>query len=54
MAADGEMSIFGTAAQFLRESERERTEAQTRPFDGKTACFVHDEKELYVKAVIRD
>ncbi|XP_070704641.1 myosin-4-like [Pempheris klunzingeri] len=54
MSTDGEMSIFGPAAQYLRKSERERTEAQTRPFDGKTACFVSDEKELYVKAQIQD
>lgn len=54
MTTDGEMTIFGPAAQFLRKSERERTEAQSRPFDGKTACFVSDEKELYVKAEIQD
>ena len=54
MSADGEMSIFGPAAPFLRKSEKERTEAQSRPFDGKTACFVSDEKELYVKAEIQD
>uniref|UniRef100_A0A8P4G9T7 Uncharacterized protein n=1 Tax=Dicentrarchus labrax TaxID=13489 RepID=A0A8P4G9T7_DICLA len=54
MSTDGEMSIFGPAAQFLRKSERERTEAQSRPFDGKTACFASDEKELYVKAEIQD
>ncbi|XP_035808468.1 myosin-4-like [Amphiprion ocellaris] len=54
MSTDGEMSVFGVAAQFLRKSERERTEAQARPFDGKTACFVCEEKELYVKAEIQD
>lgn len=54
MSTDGEMSIFGAAAQYLRKSERERTEAQSRPFDGKTACFVSDEKDLYVKAEIQD
>nr|XP_033500849.1 myosin-4-like [Epinephelus lanceolatus] len=54
MSTDGEMSIFGPAAQFLRKSERERTEDQSRPFDSKTACFVSDEKELYVKAEIQD
>lgn len=54
MSTDGEMSIFGPASQFLYKSERERTEAQARPFDSKAACFVSDEKELYVKAEIQD
>ena len=54
MSTDGEMAIFGPAAQFLRKSERERTEAQSRKFDNKTACFVSDDKELYVKAEIQD
>lgn len=54
MTTDGEMAIFGPAAQFLRKSEKERTEAQSRPFDSKTACFVSDEKELYAKAEIQD
>uniref|UniRef100_A0A3Q3L319 Uncharacterized protein n=1 Tax=Labrus bergylta TaxID=56723 RepID=A0A3Q3L319_9LABR len=54
MSTDGEMSIFGTAAQFLRKSERERVEAQSRPFDSKTACFVIDDKELYVKAEVTE
>uniref|UniRef100_UPI0037E91C34 myosin-4-like n=1 Tax=Semicossyphus pulcher TaxID=241346 RepID=UPI0037E91C34 len=54
MSLDGEMAIFGPAAQFLRKSERERTEAQSRPFDSKTACFISDDKELYVKAEIQE
>ncbi|KAM4534969.1 myosin-4-like isoform 2-T2 [Fundulus diaphanus] len=54
MSSDGEMAVFGPAAQYLRKSERERAEAQNRPFDGKTACFVSDEKELYVKAEVQD
>lgn len=54
MSTDGEMAMFGPAAHFLRKSERERTEAQSRPFDSKTACFVSDDKELYVKAEIQD
>ncbi|XP_044187718.1 myosin-4-like [Thunnus albacares] len=54
MSTDGEMAIFGAAAQYLRKSEKERMEAQSRPFDSKTACFVSDEKELYVKAEIQD
>ncbi|XP_077412941.1 myosin-1-like [Vanacampus margaritifer] len=54
MSSDGEMSIFGPASQYLRKSERERTEAQARPFDSKTACFVSEDKEVYVKATIQD
>ncbi|MEQ2234493.1 Myosin-13 [Ilyodon furcidens] len=54
MSSDGEMAVFGPAAQYLRKSEKERAEAQNRPFDSKTACFVSDEKELYVKAEIQD
>ncbi|XP_042248515.1 myosin heavy chain, fast skeletal muscle-like [Thunnus maccoyii] len=54
MSTDGEMAIFGAAAQYLRKSEKERMEAQSRPFDSRTACFVSDEKELYVKAEIQD
>ncbi|XP_063078649.1 myosin-4-like [Engraulis encrasicolus] len=52
MSSDAEMAIFGEAAQYLRKSERERIESQSRPFDGKTSCFVCDEKELYVKGTI--
>uniref|UniRef100_A0A3B4FZ61 Myosin-3-like n=1 Tax=Pundamilia nyererei TaxID=303518 RepID=A0A3B4FZ61_9CICH len=54
MSTDGEMTIFGVAGQYLRKSEKERTEAQTRPFDSKTACFASDEKEMYVKAEIQE
>ncbi|XP_067333849.1 myosin-4-like isoform X2 [Channa argus] len=54
MSTDGEMAIFGPAAQFLRKSEKERMEAQSRPFDSKTACFISDEREIYVKAEIQD
>ncbi|XP_071384728.1 myosin-4-like [Centroberyx affinis] len=54
MSTDGEMAIFGPAAQYLRKSEKERIEAQSRPFDSKTACFVSEEKELYVKAEIQE
>uniref|UniRef100_A0A667WK84 Myosin-4-like n=1 Tax=Myripristis murdjan TaxID=586833 RepID=A0A667WK84_9TELE len=53
MSTDGEMAIFGPAAQYLRKSEKERIEAQSRPFDGKTACFVSDDRELYAKAEIQ-
>ncbi|XP_073462884.1 myosin-4-like [Aquarana catesbeiana] len=50
---DGEMAVFGVAAPFLRKSEKERIEAQNRPFDAKTSYFVIDPKEMYVKGVIQ-
>ncbi|KAF4017126.1 hypothetical protein G4228_009039, partial [Cervus hanglu yarkandensis] len=49
---DAQMADFGAAAQYLRKSERERLEAQTRPFDIRTECFVPDDKEEFVKAKI--
>uniref|UniRef100_A0A8C2MD23 Myosin-6 n=1 Tax=Cricetulus griseus TaxID=10029 RepID=A0A8C2MD23_CRIGR len=49
---DAQMADFGAAAQYLRKSEKERLEAQTRPFDIRTECFVPDDKEEYVKAKI--
>ncbi|KAM4021031.1 myosin-4-like [Anomaloglossus baeobatrachus] len=49
---DSEMAVFGDAAQFLRKSDKERLEAQTRPFDAKNTCFIDDQKELYVKALV--
>lgn len=53
MSSDAEMAQFGPAAVFLRKPEKERVEAQNRPFDARTACFVPDAKELYVKGVIQ-
>uniref|UniRef100_A0A2K5RQE9 Myosin-6 n=1 Tax=Cebus imitator TaxID=2715852 RepID=A0A2K5RQE9_CEBIM len=50
--ADAQMADFGAAAQYLRKSEKERLEAQTRPFDIRTECFVPDDKEEFVKAKI--
>ncbi|XP_062409591.1 myosin heavy chain, fast skeletal muscle-like [Sardina pilchardus] len=50
---DGEMAVFGAAAIYLRKPEKERLEAQTRPFDAKSACYVPDKEELYVKATIK-
>ncbi|XP_063071729.1 myosin heavy chain, fast skeletal muscle-like [Engraulis encrasicolus] len=47
---DGDMECFGPAAIYLRKPEKERMEAQTRPFDAKTAFFVVDKEEDYVKA----
>ncbi|XP_070360162.1 myosin-6 [Equus asinus] len=49
---DSQMADFGAAAQYLRKSEKERLEAQTRPFDIRTECFVPDDKEEFVKAKI--
>uniref|UniRef100_A0A4W3I3B8 Myosin motor domain-containing protein n=1 Tax=Callorhinchus milii TaxID=7868 RepID=A0A4W3I3B8_CALMI len=53
MSSDAEMAIFGPAAPFLRKSEKERIEAQNRPFDAKNSCFCHDPKEMFVKATIK-
>lgn len=49
---DAHMAQFGAAASYLRKSDRERLEAQTRPFDMKKECFVPDPDEEYVKASI--
>ncbi|CAG5897246.1 unnamed protein product [Menidia menidia] len=53
MSSDAEMAQFGPAAVFLRKPEKERVEAQNRPFDARTACFVPNAKELYIKSVIQ-
>lgn len=49
---DAAMKEFGAAAPYLRKSDKERLEAQTRPFDMKKECFVPDADEEYVKASI--
>ncbi|XP_063075198.1 myosin-7-like [Engraulis encrasicolus] len=49
---DAEMAVFGPAAPFLRKSDRERLEAQTRIFDMKKECFVPDPVEEFVKASV--
>lgn len=49
---DAAMKEFGAAAPYLRKSDKERLEAQTRPFDMKKECFVPDAEEEYVKASI--
>lgn len=54
MSSDAEMAQYGPAAVFLRKPEKERVEAQNRPFDARTACFVPDPKELYVKGIIQN
>uniref|UniRef100_A0A3Q3ITE2 Myosin heavy chain, fast skeletal muscle-like n=1 Tax=Monopterus albus TaxID=43700 RepID=A0A3Q3ITE2_MONAL len=49
MSTDAEMEAFGPAAIYLRKPEKERIEAQNTPFDAKTAYFVADPDEMYVK-----
>uniref|UniRef100_A0A8C2KG31 Myosin heavy chain, fast skeletal muscle-like n=1 Tax=Cyprinus carpio TaxID=7962 RepID=A0A8C2KG31_CYPCA len=49
---DGEMECFGPAAVYLRKPERERIEAQNTPFDAKTAFFVVDADEMYLKGTL--
>ncbi|KAG5267611.1 hypothetical protein AALO_G00223660 [Alosa alosa] len=50
---DGEMACYGKAAIYLRKPEKERIEAQSKPFDAKTACYVVDKEELYLKGTIK-
>ncbi|KAM6240473.1 myosin heavy chain, skeletal muscle, adult-like [Spheniscus humboldti] len=50
---DAEMAAFGEAAPYLRKSERERIEAQNKPFDAKTSVFVAHPKESFVKGTIQ-
>ncbi|XP_042363728.1 myosin heavy chain, fast skeletal muscle-like isoform X1 [Plectropomus leopardus] len=47
--SDPEMECFGPAAIYLRKPERERIEAQNTPFDAKTAYFVSEPAEMYLK-----
>ncbi|KAF1383305.1 hypothetical protein PFLUV_G00130540 [Perca fluviatilis] len=49
---DAAMAEFGPAAPFLRKSDKERLEAQTRPFDIKKECFVPDPEVEYVKGTV--
>eukprot|EP00064_Thunnus_orientalis_P018475 superscaffoldBa00004273_g18574 len=49
---DAAMKEFGAAAPYLRKSDKERLEAQTRIFDMKKECFVPDHDEEFVKASI--
>ncbi|KAM9209686.1 myosin-1 isoform 2-T2 [Dugong dugon] len=53
MSGDAEMAVFGEAAPYLRKSEKERIEAQNRPFDAKTSVFVVEPKESFVKGTIQ-
>ncbi|KAF1466398.1 Myosin heavy chain, skeletal muscle, adult, partial [Spheniscus demersus] len=52
-SADSEMAVFGEAAPYLRKSEKERIEAQNKPFDAKTSVFVAHPKESFVKGTIQ-
>ena len=49
---DSDMATYGPAAIYLRKPEKERLEAQTMPFDAKSACYVVDKEELYLKAKV--
>eukprot|EP00064_Thunnus_orientalis_P020048 superscaffoldBa00005310_g20179 len=49
MSTDAEMEAYGPAAIYLRKPEKERIEAQTAPFDAKTAYFVAEAEEMYLK-----
>lgn len=53
MSSDAEMAQYGPASIFLRKPEKERIEAQNRPFDARTACFVPDPKDLYIRGVVQ-
>ncbi|GCB63964.1 hypothetical protein scyTo_0004515 [Scyliorhinus torazame] len=48
-----DIKIFGAAAPYLRKSEKEQIEAQNRPFDAKTACYVTDSKSVFAKGKIK-
>ena len=52
MSTDAEMEQYGKAAIYLRKPEKERMEAQSAPFDAKSAAYVADAKELYLKCKI--
>ncbi|NXP77347.1 MYH3 protein, partial [Ramphastos sulfuratus] len=53
MSRDSDMEVFGEAAPYLRRPEKERIEAQNRPFDAKTYCFVADPEVEYTKGKIK-
>uniref|UniRef100_A0A8C2IXG6 Myosin, heavy chain b n=1 Tax=Cyprinus carpio TaxID=7962 RepID=A0A8C2IXG6_CYPCA len=53
MSVEPDMECFGTAAIYLRKPEKERLEAQNKPFDAKTAYFVTEPKEMYLKGVLK-
>jgi len=46
------MEQYGKAAIYLRKPEKERIESQSAPFDAKSAAYVADKVELYLKCKI--
>ena len=52
MSTDAEMAVYGKAAIYLRKPEKERIEAQSKPFDSKNSGYVADAKEMYLKCTI--
>ncbi|XP_008935166.1 PREDICTED: myosin heavy chain, skeletal muscle, adult-like, partial [Merops nubicus] len=48
------LAILGEAAPYLRKSEKERIEAQNKPFDAKSSVFVVHPKESFVKGTIQN
>ncbi|NWX94277.1 MYSS protein, partial [Nothoprocta pentlandii] len=52
-SGDAEMAAFGEAAPYLRKSEKERIEAQNKPFDAKSSVFVVHPKESFVKGTVQ-
>nr|AAF99315.1 fast myosin heavy chain isoform 3 [Gallus gallus] len=52
-SSDAEMAAFGEAAPYHRKSEKERIEAQNKPFDAKSSVFVAHPKESFVKGTIQ-
>ncbi|XP_069380656.1 myosin heavy chain, fast skeletal muscle [Paralichthys olivaceus] len=52
MSTDAEMEAYGPASIYLRKTEKERIEAQNTPFDAKTAYFVVDAEEMYLKGKV--
>uniref|UniRef100_A0A671N1C6 Myosin heavy chain, fast skeletal muscle-like n=1 Tax=Sinocyclocheilus anshuiensis TaxID=1608454 RepID=A0A671N1C6_9TELE len=53
MSTEADMECFGPATIYLRKPEKERLEAQNKPFDAKTAYFVTEPKEIYLKGVLK-
>ncbi|XP_078081482.1 myosin-4-like [Mustelus asterias] len=53
MSSDAEMEVFGVAAHYLRKTEKERIEAQNKPFDAKTSYYVTDPVDLYMPGTIK-
>ncbi|XP_066528029.1 myosin heavy chain, fast skeletal muscle-like [Hoplias malabaricus] len=50
---DKDMDCFGPAAIFLRKPEKERIESQSKAFDAKTAYYVSEPTEMYLKGTLK-